>query len=858
MPSLRIVLISLVWFVAGLAACGDNAARTPKNLLIDPSSARIPAGITVDVTASYRSGDATTSAANDVTWSTADASIATVTPGTGGHATIKGVKPGATTVKAQGSGLTGTVAVTITEAELKSIGITPFEPSLAAGTTTQLTATGVFSDSMTMKLSAQVTWSSSASTIASVDAMGLVRGVNAGTAKITATMGSVTGTVDVTITAATLSSIEVTPFDPSLALGVKQQLTATGVFSDGSKQDLTGDVTWSSGAIAQATVSAAGLATAVAVGTATITATKGAVSGSTHVTVTAAELVSIAIDPPAPSVALGRTLQLTATGSFTDGTTANLTTQVTWASATDTVATITAAGLVSTVVAGTSVITARLDEIAGTTTMTVTAADLISIAVTPTTPSLGVGRAQQFTATGTFSDSTVQDITDQVAWASSDEEIAQISNATDNRGEATARAVGAATISATLDDVTGSTVLNVTAAVLDTIDITPATPRLALGRSLQFTATGVFSDHTTHDLTADVTWASSAPLLASISNAAGLEGKATALAVGDATITATLVTATRTVTGTTQLSVTSAVLESIEVAPAAPSLALGRTLQFTATGVLSDLTTQDLTTQVTWASSDAAVATISNAAGTLGLATSAHTGTTTISATVPGVVPVVGSTTLTVSPAVLVSIQVTPVNPSISAGTSQPFVAIGTFSDASTQTLTTQVAWDSSDAAVATISNADATRGLALGLTPGTATISATLTGVTGETLLTVTKATLVSIQVTPVTPSLAKGLTLAFAAVGTFSDRSIQDLTTQVAWTSSDPAVAAISNAAGSEGLATALGEGPTTITASFVTATDTVSGSTLLTVTPADPGVPGGAASGSTSPTPDSAASR
>jgi Bacterial Ig-like domain (group 2) len=96
---------------------------------------------------------------------------------------------------------------------------------------------------------------------------------------------------------------------------------------------------------------------------------------------------------------------------------------------------------------------------------------------------------------------------------------------------------------------------------------------------------------------------------------------------------------------------------------------------------------------------------------------------------------VVMTTAVITSQAILQSIAVTPANPSVAAGATQQFTAIGTFSDNSTQDLTSQVSWTSDTPAVATI---DAT-GLATGVTPGTANISATLNGVTGATVLAVT-----------------------------------------------------------------------------------------------------------------------
>ncbi len=69
-----------------------------------------------------------------------------------------------------------------------------------------------------------------------------------------------------------------------------------------------------------------------------------------------------------------------------------------------------------------------------------------------------------------------------------------------------------------------------------------------------------------------------------------------------------------------------------------------------------------------------------------------------------------GSTTLTVLAATLTSIAVTPANPSVAAGVPQQFTATGTYTDGSTQNLTTQVTWASTNAAAATIGATTASR----------------------------------------------------------------------------------------------------------------------------------------------------
>src|SRR5262249_40387329 len=160
--------------------------------------------------------------------------------------------------------------------------------------------------------------------------------------------------------------------------------------------------------------------------------------------------------------------------------------------------------------------------------------------------------------------------------------------------------------------------------------------------------------------------------------------------------------------------------------------------------------------------------------------------------------------------ATLMSIQVTPPSQSTPNGLTQQFNATGTYTDNSTQDLTAAVTWASSNTGVASISNAPGSNGLATAAVVGPAHMSAGDDGGTAaNAALTVTAATLVSIQVTPPNPSIANGLTQQFAATGTFTDNSTQDLTTFVTWASSNAGVASISNAAGSNGVATAASVG-------------------------------------------------
>ncbi len=180
-----------------------------------------------------------------------------------------------------------------------------------------------------------------------------------------------------------------------------------------------------------------------------------------------------------------------------------------------------------------------------------------------------------------------------------------------------------------------------------------------------------------------------------------------------------------------------ATLDSIAVTPANPTIQAGKTQQFTATGTYLNGRTQDITNLVAWTSSNTTVATITTPPNGSGLATGVSAGNPTIFATLSlsGTV-MTGSTTLTVQAApapTLTSIAVTPANPTIQTGTTQQFAAEGTYSDNSKQIITNLVAWASSNAAAAISAT-----GLATGVSAGSPTISATLSGVTGSTVLTV------------------------------------------------------------------------------------------------------------------------
>ena len=148
----------------------------------------------------------------------------------------------------------------------------------------------------------------------------------------------------------------------------------------------------------------------------------------------------------------------------------------------------------------------------------------------------------------------------------------------------------------------------------------PANPVITTGTTLQLKAWGRYSDGTDRDLTAESTFIGS-PLV-SVSNDPATRGLATGLAPGATSVSASYFDPIEGVTrlGSQELTVTDATLVSIAVTGAHPSIPQGARTQFEANGTYSDALVRDLTTQVSWSSSDANALVISNSAFQEGLA----------------------------------------------------------------------------------------------------------------------------------------------------------------------------------------------------------------------------------------------
>jgi hypothetical protein len=367
-----------------------------------------------------------------------------------------------------GCGWDGTASRPNDFASLTSIQIVATSPTIAAGTSTKLTVKGSYSGLFTRDVTDQAVWTSDTPAVAdfiTASSPNRVTGLAPGTANLKATVGGLSATYTLTVSNATVTAMTITPVaPPALPKGRSTQFVVSGTFSDSTTQDLTFDAVWSSTDTAVATVSndpaSKGLAKAeAATGSATISATiappagvAGSNSGTVLLTVTVPALDAIAVTPANSSVVgFSKTVNFVATGRYSDGTTAVITTTATWSSSATGVATISASsGVATTVAAGTAIVTATLNGIIGSTNLTVTAPVLNAngLLISPAGPinlSAGTSQTQQLSVTATFSDGSTQNVSSTCGWTSTFPAIASVSTT----GLVTAITAGTTLITAT-------------------------------------------------------------------------------------------------------------------------------------------------------------------------------------------------------------------------------------------------------------------------------------------------------------------------------------------------------------------------------------------------------------------------
>ncbi len=666
--------------------------------------------------------------------------------------------------------------VTVTEPLATAIALNQQSLSMQLGSSQTLTAT--VSPSYASQV---VNWSSSNTSVATVNNAGKVNGVGLGNATITATTTdgtNLSATCQVTVNPVLVTGITLNTTSASIYPGDNLQLTATVTPSNATNQALT----WNSSNTSVATVDATGMVTAVSIGTTTITvrATDGSNKSATcTITVNPILATSVSLNQTSASIFPDETVQLVAT-VFPENVTNNA---VTWQSSNTSVATVDNNGIVTGKNPGNAIITVTTADGSGkkaTCAVTVKTIQATSITLSQTSASLYPNETLQLSATVLPTNATNTAVT----WRSSNTSIATVSST----GKVTAKATGNCTITATTAD--GS---NLSATCAITVN-----PILATSVSLNMTSATIYPDETvqltatvlpTNTTNKAVTWSSSNTNVATVD----ANGKVTGKGVGNCIITVTTADGSNK-SATCAITVNPILATSVTLNMTSATLYPDETLQLTATVLPANASNK----VVSWQSNNTSVATVDNN----GKVTAHKAGSCIITATTTDGSGKTATCNITVNPILATSLTLNLTETNMRQGDHVTLIATVQPSNASNKDVT----WSSSNTTIATVD----VDGTVTAVRPGDATITAR----------TVDGSNLTASCSVHVTQSLATSLTLDNDEMEVFVGDNVQmhatvlptDASQVLNWTSSKPAVATID----SNGKLTAVGEGITVVVVS------------------------------------------
>ncbi|HET6680183.1 MAG TPA: Ig-like domain-containing protein [Gemmatimonadaceae bacterium] len=699
--------------------------RSVESITISPATSSIFPGETTSLVARMWNGSGKEVNGRSAVWSSSDEGVATVD---GNNGTVKGMAQGTAIIVATVDGARATATVNVLGVPVSTVQVSLPSSVLPSGGSMQ--ASVVLRDASGTALTDRaVAWQSSNSSIATVDANGIVKAVANGNVNISAVSEGKVGSAALVVATPVASGVVIEPKSVSVMEGMTAPMTASVVDQGGTP--ISGKtVSWSSDNTGVVTVGQDGKVRGVSGGTATVRAFSGSLSATSTVTVTSVPVASVEVSPEIVSQPVGYEATLTAlardaSGNVLSGRPAA------WSSSNPAVATVDARGEVAGVTSGTAIITAAIEGQTAQSQVTITAAKatvpaVASITVTLAASSLSLGESTQ--ASAVLRDAQGNVMSGQpIDWGTPAPGLISVSST----GLVTALGAGTAAVTASSGDKMGAATVTIAAtdgppASVASVALTIASNSLVVGESTQ--ATAVLRDAQGHTLSGrTIAWSVVPATVATISP----DGLITATAPGSATITATSEGKSASAAFTVY-TMAMAPVASLSVTLNSPAIMDGQTTQ--AYAVAKSATGAAITGRsISWSSTNTSVATV-DAGGRV-------SGTGAGSANIRGVVDgVSGAATLTVgsSSPTVASVTVTLGSSSITVGSSTQ--ALATARDAGGNAISGQpVSWSVSNGAmIATISS----NGTVSGVAVGNVIVTATVNGVSGTATLSVTSGT--------------------------------------------------------------------------------------------------------------------
>ena len=399
--------------------------------------------------------------------------------------------------------------------DVTAIAIEPSRLALAPDERWQLAASGTGSNGEPINVTGSVEWQTADASVAAVDDDGTVSAVNLGTTTILAALGDhrSTATVVVSTTPPALIDFTVAPSPTNVAVGDELRLRASATYDDGTTNDVTGTVTWSEQDAGVARIDDGGVVTGISVGKTTIAAR---FAGNIALAIIVVDkevpiLETLAITPPEFEVKVQGRKQLTATATYADGSTRDVTLEVDWDTREGAIAQV-ENGIVTGRAPGTTTVTASSgsERAAATVVVRDDTVVLSRITVTPSSVPIKVGEKATLTATGTYSDGSTRDLPQPVRWTTTGSKVAQVDDTGTATGTVTGTGTGTTTVLARSGDLEGSAIIIVAARAprLTTIEVTPPSVTGCSNQPFhkQLSAEGTYDNGDVRGISNDVRW----------------------------------------------------------------------------------------------------------------------------------------------------------------------------------------------------------------------------------------------------------------------------------------------------------------------------------------------------------------
>lgn len=469
--------------------------EVPRSLYIVPAYLPMKSGATKDVivNASFANGTSE-DITSKVEWSSDNADVVFAS-----GKTVSAYKAGTANVTAKYGGKTATLVVDVDVPQNLTADITTV--AIPVGGAKQVTVKASYPDGGSAEdVTQKVVWSSSAPNVASVR-QGLITGVSTGAATVTATYG--TRTVNISVSVGVMQTLTVDKKKIVLGNGKSETVKLTAAYADGTTKDVTDTATWSTASAAVAEVMN-GKITATGAGKTTVTGTFD--GKSVTIAVEVDQATNLSVDPRLLILNVNESKEIKLTATDSAGNSDNVTNDAEWSSTSVKVADV-VNGRVTGLSNGRATITAKYGG--KSISIPVEVGIVSKLEANKRFVSTKSNSNVQVTLTATFSDGRTMDVTNLADWKTSNYKVADVT-----KGLVSGRAYGKATVTAKYNDKSVSIPVDVDMLKYLKTDVVQLV--MSKGEMKKVSAIATYTDGSEQDVSKPALWTTSRLLVADV------------------------------------------------------------------------------------------------------------------------------------------------------------------------------------------------------------------------------------------------------------------------------------------------------------------------------------------------------